>query len=167
LACAGIRASPRECATSSNAIRVYLADGNDYFRDGLRDLLKAHDGIEVVGAAGDVRHAEMEVSRLRPDVVVRDISLPHMDGAEAAALVRALAACARVILLSLHATTEHVLHAMQAGACGYLLKSCAAEEIVEAVHAVHGGRRYVSHKLAELLAEEYLRRSLARDRELH
>lgn len=164
-----MRASPRatEPTTSRNAIRVYLADENDYFRDGLRDLLKAHDGIEVVGAAANGRQAELEVGRLRPDVVVRDISLPHMDGAQAAVLVRGLAACARVILLSLHATTEHVLHAMEAGACGYLLKSCAAGEIVEAVHAVHAGRRYVSHKLAELLAEEYLRRSTPPDRKLH
>lgn len=148
--------------SSSSAIRVYLADANDYFRDGLHDLLKEHGDILVVGATADGRQAEMEVARLRPDVVVRDVSFPHLDGSETGAIVRALAASAHVVLLSLHATAEHVLRAFEAGACGYLLKSCAAEEIVEAVRAVHRGRRYVSRNLAEFLADEYLRRARER-----
>lgn len=156
------RASKEAVTSSSNAIRVYLADANDYFRDGLHDLLTARDDIVVIGATADGRQAEIDVARLRPDVVVRDVSLPHLDGSETGALVRSLAASARVVLLSLHATGEHVLHAFEAGACGYLLKSCAAGEIVEALHAVHRGRRYVSRKLAELLADEYLRRSQGR-----
>lgn len=153
------RAAEEAVTSSSNAIRVYLADANDYFRDGLHDLLTARDDIVVVGATADGRLAELDVAHLRPDVTVRDISLPHVDGCDAGTLVRALAASTRVILLSLHATGEHVLRAFEAGACGYLLKSCAAGEIVEALHAVHRGRRYVSRKLAEVLAEEYLRRS--------
>ncbi len=152
---------------SGIAIRVLLSDGNDYFRDGLHDLLRSHDGIEVVGTCSDHRDAHVEVARLRPDVVVHDLSKPHVDADETAALIRALSAFSRVILLSLISTTEHVLHAVEAGACGYLLKNSAAEEVVEAVRAVHSGRLYLSRRIADLLAEEYLRHAPARAARLH
>ena len=156
-----------ERAAPATAIRVFLADGNDYFRDGLRDLLRSHEGIEVVGACSDPRDAPVEVARLEPDVVVHDLSTPHVDSEQAAAVIRALSALSRVILLSLNSTTEHVLHAIDAGACGYLLKNGAAGEIVEAVRAVHAGRLYLSRRIADLLAGEYLRHAPSRAPRLH
>ena len=163
----GTRNVAAEGAAPGIAIRVFLADGNDYFRVGLRDLLRSHDGIEVVGTCSDHREAPIEVARLQPDVVVHDLTTPHVDADQAAALIRALSAFSRVILLSLNSTTEHVLHAIDAGACGYLLKNGAAEEIVEAVRAVHGGRLYLSRRIADLLAGEYLRHAPSRATRLH
>lgn len=139
-------------------IRVYLADESDYFREGLRVLLEARGDIRIVGGSADAAQAVTDASGLRPDVLVMDIAMPRCGGIEAIALLRASAPSTRVIILSTHATTEHVYHALQAGASGYLLKGSAAAELSEAVHAVHAGRRYVSHKLAEMLADEYLRR---------
>lgn len=139
-------------------IRVYLADESDYFREGLQVLLEARGDLRVIGGCADGAQAVADACELRPDVLVMDFAMPRCGGVEAVALLRASAPSTRVIILSTHATTEHVYHALQAGASGYLLKGSAAHELVEAVHAVHAGRRYVSHKLAEMLADEYLRR---------
>ena len=153
----GTRERAAERAAQCIAIRVFLADGDDYFRNGLQELLDSHDGIVVVGTCSDRRDAPGEVARLHPDVVVHDFWMPHVGADEARGLTATLARSARVILLSLHSTTEHVLDAMHAGTCGYLLKNRAAEEIVEAVRAVHDGRVYLSRTIADLLALEYVR----------
>lgn len=148
----------RRAATAPGiAIRVFLADGDDYCRAALRELLQGHDGIEVVGECPDPVRAAAEARRARPDVVIHSASTGYADAAREEALVGALAASGRVILLSPHATPEHVLHAIGAGARGYLLDCCAAEEIVEAVRAVRGGRTYLGRRIVDLLAKEYLR----------
>lgn len=139
------------------SIRVYLAEAHENIRDGLRALLEAREGIRVIGGSGDGRKAAEEVCELLPDVVVMDVTMPHRSGIETTAFLRATAPCARVVLMSVDATSEHVFHALQAGARGYLLKDSAGAELADAVRAVHAGRRYVSRKLAEMLADEYLR----------
>jgi len=138
-------------------IRVYIADDHAIIRDGLRALLEARDDIEVVGDAGDGRQAVAEIRSVRPDVVLMDISMPQMNGIEAAALVRDAAPQARVIMLSMHATSEHLFRALQAGARGYVLKNSAGGELVDAVRAVHAGKRYFSAKIADLLVDGYVR----------
>jgi DNA-binding NarL/FixJ family response regulator len=138
-------------------IRVYIADDHAIIRDGLRVLLEARDDIEVVGGAGDGRQAVKDVNELRPDVVIMDIAMPHRNGIEATALLRASTPSARVIILSMHATSEHVFRALQAGARGYVLKNSAGAELVEAVRTVHAGKRYFSPKVADLLVDDYVR----------
>jgi DNA-binding NarL/FixJ family response regulator len=138
-------------------IRVYLADESDHFRDGLRTLLGERDDIEVVGSSASGQQAVTEVRALRPDVVVVDISMRCANGVDAAACILGSTPSARVVVLGTHATTEHVFRALSAGARGYLLKSSAGAEAADAVRAVHAGRRFVSHRLADMLAEEYLR----------
>jgi DNA-binding NarL/FixJ family response regulator len=138
-------------------IRVYIADDHAIIRDGLRVLLEARDDIEVVGGAGDGRQAVKDVNELRPDVVIMDIAMPHRNGIEATALLRASTPSARVIILSMHATSEHVFRALQAGARGYVLKNSAGAELVEAVRTVYAGKRYFSPKVADLLVDDYVR----------
>lgn len=142
-------------------IRVYLADECDQFRDGLRIILGARDDIEVIGGAANGRQAVAEVHALRPDVVVVDVAMHYSNGIDAAARIRGSTPSARLIALATHATTEHVFRALKAGARGYLLKSSAGAEVVDAVRAVHAGRRHVSHRLADMLAEEYLRNAVS------
>jgi DNA-binding NarL/FixJ family response regulator len=120
-------------------------------------LLESRDDIRVVGGAGDGRRAVAEVTELRPDVVIMDIAMPHRNGIEATALLRASTPSARVIILSMHATSEHVFRALQAGARGYVLKNSAGAELVEAVRTVHAGKRYFSPKVADLLVDDYVR----------
>lgn len=138
-------------------IRVYVADESEYFRDGLRVLLEARGDLRVVGGSADGAQMVADASLLRPDVLIMDFAMPRCGGIEAIAQLRASAPSTRAIILSANDTTQHVYHALQAGASAYLLKGSAAAELVEAVHAVHAGKRYVSHELAEMLADEYLR----------
>lgn len=129
------------------SIRVLLADDHAMMRDGLRALLEAA-GISVVGAVGDGRAALQRALELQPDVVVMDISMPDMNGIEAARLLGEKCPASRVVMLSMHSSSEHVFRAFEAGAAGYILKEAAGAEVEAAVRAVHGGRRYLSSAIA-------------------
>jgi DNA-binding NarL/FixJ family response regulator len=137
-------------------IRVLLADDHAVVRDGLRALLEAQPGMAVVGDVANGRDALREAQKLQPDIVVMDISMPDLNGIEATLQMQAAAPAARVLILSMHSTTEHIFRALQAGARGYLLKDSAGTELVEAVRAVHGGRRYLSHKIAATVIDDYI-----------
>ena len=134
-------------------ITVFVADDHAIVREGLVNLLSSQPDIRVVGTAIDGRQAVREVVKLQPEVVVMDIAMPQMNGIEAAREIRARAASARVVILSMHSSVEHVHHALAAGAYGYVLKQSVAQEIIEAVRAVRAGRRYLSPGIAELIAE--------------
>lgn len=136
-------------------IRVLLADDHAVLRDGLRVLLQAQPGIEVVAGAADGREALREARRLQPDVVVMDIAMPDLNGIEATLQMRDACPSARVLILSMHSTAEHVFRALQAGARGYLLKDSAGAEVVDAVRAVHAGRRYLGQKIAATVIDDY------------
>ncbi|HUX25048.1 MAG TPA: response regulator transcription factor [Burkholderiales bacterium] len=130
-------------------IRALLADDHALMREGLRALLDATSDIEVVGEVRTGREAERQVALINPDVVLMDIAMPDLNGIEAARLIHAKSPAVRIMMLSMHATAEYVYRAFEAGACGYLLKEVAAEEVITAVRTVHGGGRYLSPALAE------------------
>jgi len=130
-------------------IRALLADDHALMREGLRALLDATSDIEVVGEVRTGREAERQAVLLNPDVVLMDIAMPDLNGIEAARLIHAKSPAVRIMMLSMHATAEYVYRAFEAGACGYLLKEVAAEEVITAVRTVHGGGRYLSPALAE------------------
>ena len=129
-------------------IRVLLADDHAMLRDGLNVLLSAGEGIEVVAAVGDGREAVRAAQELNPDVVVMDLAMPELNGIEAARLLRDRCPATRVVILSMHSSSEHVHRALEAGAAGYLLKESAGREVEAAVRAVHAGKRYLSPALA-------------------
>ncbi len=130
-------------------IRVLLADDHVLMREGLRALLAAATDIEVVSEVRTGREAERQVLQLNPDVVLMDIIMPDLNGIEAARVIHLKCPAARIVMLSMHATAEYVYRAFEAGACGYLLKEMAVEEVITAVRAVHQGKRYLSPALAE------------------
>ena len=130
-------------------IRVLLADDHALMRDGLRALLDTTSDIEVVGEVRTGREAERQVLQLDPDVVLMDIAMPDLNGIEAARVIYLKCPAVRIVMLSMHATAEYVYRAFEAGACGYLLKEMAVEEVITAVRAVHAGKRYLSPALAE------------------
>jgi len=132
------------------SIRVLLADDHAMMRDGLQALLQLATDIEVVGSAGNGREALNMAGELNPDVVVMDITMPDMNGIEALGLLLEKHPQIRVVMLSMHSSSEHVYRALNAGAAGYLLKESAGEEIVTAVRRVHAGRSYMSPVLDAL-----------------
>lgn len=128
-------------------IRVLLADDHAMVRDGLKALLQASADIKVVDAASNGRESVRLVLELKPDVVIMDIAMPDLNGIEAARLLRVRCPETRIIMLSMHSSSEHVYRALEAGAAGYLLKESAGEEAVSAVRAVYAGRSYLSRAL--------------------
>lgn len=130
-------------------IRVLLADDHTLMREGLRALLATTSDIEVVGEVRTGREAQTRVPRIEPDVVLMDIAMPDLNGIEAARVIHLKSPAVRIVMLSMHATAEYVHRAFEAGACGYLLKEVAVEEVITAVRTVHGGGRYLSPALAE------------------
>ena len=97
-----------------------------------------------------------EAQKLQPDVVVMDIAMPDLNGIEATLQMQDACPSTQVLILSMHSTTEHIFRALQAGARGYLLKDSAGAEVVEAVRVVHTGRRYLSHKIAATVIDDYI-----------
>lgn len=139
-------------------ITVLIADDHAVVRDGLSLLLGSQPDIQVVGQVADGREAVKEALRLRPDVVVMDLAMPHLNGADATSLIMEKCEDTKVVMLSMYSTVEHVFRALQVGAMGYLRKESAGTEVVEAVRAVHAGRRYLSQKITESVVDDYIRK---------
>lgn len=121
---------------SLRPIRVLLCDDQRLFREGLRTILEAEPDFEVVGEGSDGREAVELCSRLRPDLVLLDIRMPHMDGVEATRRIRGSGG-PQVIILSTYDDDEFIFEALKAGAAGYLLKDFPAEELIKALRTVH------------------------------
>ena len=129
-------------------ITVVLADDHTVLRDGLRYLLEAAGGIEIVATASNGQEAVEQATLHCPDVVLMDISMPIMNGIDATKEILEVCKNTKVAILSMHHTSEHVQRALQAGAHGYVLKDSAGSEVIAAIHALHEGRQYFSQKIA-------------------
>ncbi|UCC86775.1 MAG: response regulator transcription factor [Anaerolineales bacterium] len=138
------------------SISVFLADDHAVVRDGLRALLEAQPDIRVIGDAANGRETVRKVAQLCPDVVILDIAMPELNGIEAAWEISEVCPDTQLIILSMHATTEHIFRALQAGVRGYLLKESAGIEVVNAVRAVHTGQRYLSQKISDRMVDDYI-----------
>ena len=143
-------------------IKVFLADDHAVLRDGLRSLLEAQGDITVVGESDNGRDAVREMEELLPDVVVMDIAMPDLNGIEATRIISDRWPGVRVVMLSVFSDAESIYRALQAGASGYLLKSSAGREVVEAVRTVRLGGRYLSDKITETVVDEYVRERQAK-----
>ena len=138
---------------SSEQIRVILADDHSVVRAGLKAVLGTARDIEVVGEAKDGREAIALVERLNPDVVVMDLTMGEADGATATKEIVARKLATRVLILTMHAEEDYLVPLLQAGAAGYLVKSVADRELVDAVRTVARGEVYVRPAAARVLAQ--------------
>jgi DNA-binding NarL/FixJ family response regulator len=136
-------------------IRVLLADDHTIVRQGLVGILKASTDIDVVGEAGDGAEAVDKAMKLKPDVVVLDVSMPHLNGLEAARRIRESLPGTRVLVLTMHDDEEYVLKMVRAGASGYLLKDSAASELLAGIRALKAGKSYFGPHATHALAEAY------------
>lgn len=128
-------------------IRILLADDHAMVRAGLRLLLDRTEGLQVVGEAEDGRAAIDGAQRLRPDVVLMDLTMPGLNGYDATAAIVRREPGVRVLVVSMHEQPEAVARAFRAGASGYVIKGSNGQKLVEAVRIVAGGGRYVSPEL--------------------
>jgi len=137
----------------SEIIRVMVADDHQVVRQGLVALLKTVQGLQVVTEASDGQEAIERYDQIRPDVALMDLRMPRLGGVEAIAEIRRKHPGARIIVLTTFDGDEDIYRAIQAGAKGYLLKGMSAEELIEAIHAVHAGKSRIPSMVAEKLAD--------------
>jgi DNA-binding NarL/FixJ family response regulator len=132
----------------TDAIRVLLADDHPVVREGLRGMLAAEDGIDVVGEAASGDEAVAATRALRPDVVLMDLRMPRGDGVDAITRIRADLPAARIMVLTTYDTDGDILRAVEAGATGYLLKDTPRAELVRAVRAAARGETVLAPAVA-------------------
>ena len=137
-------------------IRVLIADDQRVVRDGLTMLVGLIDGVEVVGTAGDGIEAVERAESERPDVVLMDLRMPGMEGAEATRRIRAALPETQVLVLTTYADDQSLFPALQAGACGYLTKDASAEEIEQAIRALAAGRTHLDPAIQQRLVAAVL-----------
>ena len=130
--------------------RVLLADDHAMFAEGLRHILAPH--VDIVGVVGNGGQAVAAVRQLIPDVIVLDVSMPVMNGIVVARRLRELATPPKVVFCTMHADPAFLREALAAGAAGYVIKSAAGSEVIEAIRHVLRDETYVSPQLGNLIS---------------
>jgi DNA-binding NarL/FixJ family response regulator len=128
----------------TSPVRVLVADDHALVRSGIVGLLNTSPGIEVVAEASDGIETARKALEIRPDVVVLDVSIPGLNGIEAARRIHAALPQTRILMLTMHDEEEYVVRAVRAGASGYLTKDGTASELIAGIRAVSQGRSYFS-----------------------
>jgi two-component system, NarL family, response regulator NreC len=139
------------------SVRILIADDHALIRAGLRTLLAHEPRFEVVAEAADGQAAVEAAERERPHVAILDIGMPVLNGIEAARRISAAVDHVQLVMLTVYSDEGYLLNALRAGARGYVLKSSAESEIVEAVRAVSEGKAFFSPKVSRILADDYTR----------
>ena len=142
------------------SIRIVLADDHAIVRQGLHSLLEKEPDMEVVGEAKDGQKALDLVWELLPDIVIMDVTMPNLNGADATRQITRESPEVRVIALSIHSNKRFVVNMLKAGAAGYILKECLFDELVKAIRIVTGGGAYLSPQITGLVVGDYVQRLL-------
>ena len=142
------------------AIRIFIADDHQILRQGLKTLIEREPDMEVVGEAEDGLRTVTMVRELLPQVVVMDIKMPDLNGIEATRQILSELSDVKVIALSMYADRRFVTDMLKAGACGYLLKDSAFEELAQAIRLAMSNKTYLSPEVAEVVVKDYVTHDL-------
>jgi len=134
-------------------IRILIADDHAIVAEGLKHIIEAQSDMQVIAIVADGREAVQKTGELGPDVVIMDLSMPELNGADATRVILEHDPARRVIVLSMYAEHEYVRRALKSGALGYVVKRSASKDVVDAIRAVNAGQRYVSPLVAGAVAE--------------
>jgi DNA-binding NarL/FixJ family response regulator len=145
--------------------KIVIVEDHTILREGLRSLLSAQDGFEVVGEAGDGLEAIRCVGNLKPDFVLIDLSMPRMNGNAAIREIKRQFPQIKMMALTVHKTDEFILEAFRAGADGYCLKDATRSELILAIESIRSGKQYVSPGISGKLLKGYLERNAGKNRE--
>jgi two-component system response regulator NreC len=140
----------------SQKVRIVIAEDHTILREGLKSLLSSNPGFEIVGEAGDGREAIRCAEKLKPDLILTDLSMPRMNGMEAIKEIKRESPATKVLVLTVHRAEEYILATFKAGADGYVLKDSTHSELVTAVKKVLNGRHYISPEISEKVIDGYL-----------
>jgi DNA-binding NarL/FixJ family response regulator len=142
----------------TTTVRVLLAEDHAMVRGGVRSMLEAAGGIEVVGEAKDGREAVRLAATLTPDVIVMDIAMPALSGIEATRQIHAVSPRMGIIILSMYGDRQYVSESLRAGASAYLLNDAAFSELEAAIRAVVAGGRDLSPAVSGVVLDDYIQR---------
>ena len=134
-------------------VKILLVDDHAMLRDGLRSLLAQQQEMEVVAEAETGRQAVELAEKHLPDIVILDIGMPDMNGLEAARRIKAIDTDIKIIALSMHLDVRYVTGMFEAGARGYLLKTCESEELIRAISAVRRGQTYITPAVGHVVVD--------------
>jgi DNA-binding NarL/FixJ family response regulator len=140
----------------SNSKKVLIADDHGIMRDGLRALLESEPDLEIVGTASNGYEAIRAAEKLRPDLIIMDVSMPLTDGPEAIAQIKRRQDDIRVLVLTFHTDDQHINAALRAGADGYVLKDDSRIELLTAIRAVLAGKSFLSPTICNRVVSGYL-----------
>lgn len=135
--------------------KILIVDDHKIIRDGLYALIEKQPNMEVVGEADNGRTAVKLTQKLKPDVVIMDIQMPDLNGIDAASQILALSPSIKIIALSMYSDKRYVEGMLRAGVSGYLLKSCAFDELAAAISAVIKNKAYLSPKITGMIMKGY------------
>ena len=144
---------PKQGTTGGDEVRLVIADDHRLFLMGLRQFLGKQPGIRIVGEAVTGLAAVAAAAEHRPHILLLDISMPELNGIEAARRIHEETPGTRVIILSMYADRRYVTESLRAGAMGYLLKSSPPEEVLRAIRKVSGGQFYLAEGIEQVVAE--------------
>ena len=137
-------------------ITILLADDHDVVRRGMKMLLEDEEGIQVVGEALDGLDAIEKVKMLMPNVVILDLTMPKMNGIEAAKILSEEYPEVKILIFSMHHNKEYIVKSVENGANGYLLKDTGKDELLRAIKVVSEGRKYFPPEISEVIIDELL-----------
>ncbi|UWZ85842.1 response regulator [Occallatibacter riparius] len=144
----------------AKAVRILVADDHLVYRIGIRNLLGSEPGFDVVGEAADGLQAVELYRKLRPDVLLLDLRMPHKNGVEVVRAIRQEHQTARILVVTSYQTEEEVFQVLQAGAQGYVVKDVGRETLIEAIRAVNAGTRWVPPAIQKQFSDRVLRQEL-------
>ncbi len=141
---------------SNEMYRVVIAEDHTLFREGLKALLSLEPEFEVVGEAADGLEAYQRAEELQPDLILLDLNMPRVDGMAAIKEIKRLCPEAKILVLTVHKTEEHVLETLKSGASGYVLKDASHDELLLAMRSVLQDKIYLSPDISARIVDGYL-----------
>ncbi|MFH2049502.1 MAG: response regulator transcription factor [bacterium] len=137
-------------------IKILIADDHKLLIDGLHSLLEKYKDISVIGVAKDGLEAVDLAAKHKPDIILMDISMPNLNGIDAAKIIIRDLPETKIIMLSMHADRRYIQESIRIGACGYILKESAAQEVIKAIQEVQRGELFFSQTVRDKVLHEYI-----------